>query len=94
MRKSKRDLIKNIRTDLSTKKNNKWIIKKIEIKNYVIYKKFYDNYQNKLYTINPDNIREIYYIYNINNNNYILKNSKFILTNNKKNPIVKGKKKG
>ena len=36
--------------------------KKIEIKNYVIYKKFYDNYQNKLNTINPDNIREIYYI--------------------------------
>lgn len=92
--KSKRDLIKNIRTDLSTKKNNKWIIKKIEIKNYVIYKKFYDNYQNKLYTINPDNIREIYYIYNINNKNYILKNSKFILTNNKKNPIIKGEKKG
>jgi hypothetical protein len=91
--KNKRDLIKNIRTILSIKKN-KLIKKKLEIKNYVIYKKFYDNYINKLNTINPDNIREIYYIYNINNKNYILKNSKFILTNEKKNPIIKGKKKG
>ena len=90
--KSKTDLINNIRTDISIK-NDKWIRKKIEIKNDLIYQKK-NNYQYRLNTINPDNIREIYYIYNINNKNYILKNSKFILTNNKKNPIIKGKKKG
>ena len=90
--KSKTDLINNIRTVLSTK-NNKWIKKKINIKNELIYHKEHI-YQYRLNRINPYNIREIYYIYNINNKNYILKNSKFILTNEKKNPIIKGKKKG
>ena len=90
--KSKTDLINNIRTDIPIK-NDKWIKKKNNIKNELIYHKEH-KYQYRLNRINPDNIREIYYIYNINNKNYILKNSKFILTNNKKNPIVKGKKKG
>lgn len=91
--KSKTDLLNNIRTVLRIK-NDEWIKKKIKTKNYVIYQKFYDNYKNSLNIINPDNIREIYYIYDINNKKYILKNGKFILTKEKKNPIVKGKKKG
>jgi len=90
--KNKTDLLNNIRTVIGTK-NDKWIKKKIKFKNDVIYKKFYDNYKNSLNTINPDNIREIYYIYDINNKKYILKNGKFILTK-EENPIVKGKKKG
>lgn len=90
--KSKTDLLNNIRTVIGTK-DNKWIKKKIELKNDVIYKKYYDNYKNILNIINPDNIKEIYYIYDINNKNYILKNGKFILTT-EKNPIVKSKKKG
>ena len=90
--KSKTDLINNIRTDIPIK-NDKWIRKKIEIKNDLIYQKK-NIYQYRLNRINPDNIREIYYIYNINNKNYILKNGRFILTNDEKNPIIKGKKKG
>ena len=90
--KSKTDLINNIRTDIPIK-NNKWIKKKNNIKNELIYHKEH-KYQYRLNRINPDNIREIYYIYNINNKNYILKNGRFILTNDEKNPIIKGKKKG
>jgi hypothetical protein len=90
--KSKTDLINNIRTDIPIK-NNKWIKKKNNIKNELIYHKEH-KYQYRLNRINPDNVREIYYIYNINNKNYILKNGRFILTNDEKNPIIKGKKKG
>ena len=90
--KSKTDLINNIRTDIPIK-NNKWIKKKNNIKNELIYHKEH-KYQYRLNRINPDNIREIYYIYNINKKNYILKNGRFILTNDEKNPIIKGKKKG
>lgn len=90
--KNKIDLINNIRTVLSIKKNNKWIKEKIN-KNDLIYS-LYNTNNTILNVINPDNIREIYFIYNINNKNYILKNGKFILTNEKKNPIIKGKKKG
>ena len=90
--KNKTDLSNNIKTDIPIK-NDKWIKKKIEIKNDLIYQKE-NKKQYRLETINPDNIREIYYIYNKDNKNYILKNGKFVLTNEKKNPIVKGKKKG
>lgn len=106
--KSKKDFINNFRINNIEPLNiikNSWI-KSLEKNNIntIIEKHKYIGLNNKykisyerLYKINSKNIKEIYYIYTINNKKYILKNKKLIYIKNIKNNkkyIKNGKKKG
>ena len=107
--KSKIDFINNIKTTdkdfIYNVLKYEWIKKrddnknenqllKIERKDYshLKIKNMYNT--SKMLAINPKNLAEIYFVYDINNDKYILKNKKFVKIKTNKKVIEKGTKKG